>query len=754
MSRCPSPRPRCGPLSSAWVVLCAGLLAVGTSTATAHAALEAGTPSSTRGAWSDADLVPADEDAGTPTTTYSAWSDADLVPADGDQAAGGVPSGSPSPGSAGPTGRSATVSAGSLPVGTAQYPAPEQARWVAPDGRDSAAGTRTSPWRTVAQAVRASSSGSTIVLRAGTYAESVTVPSGKQLTIQAAAGEAVWFDGSEVVTGWTAASGDDWRLDGWTEDFDHSPTYTAGAPDSTEPGWSFVNDDHPMAAYPEQVFVDGVPQQQVRTRDQVLPGTFYADRAGDRLYLGTDPTGKQVRSSVLETAFTVNGEHSVLRGIGVRRYATSVPLMGTVRVLADDVQLENVHVLENATQGVFLRGSDLQIRNVTAERNGLMGILANHADDLTADRVRADGNNTEHFNGSPAAGGFKLTRLRGVTVTHSSTSHNEGSGLWFDESVYDATVIGNDVLHNTRNGISFEISSKAVFADNLLAGNGTTGLKINNAQDVQIWNNTIADNQGRPVWLVQDSRVAKNLSEPGHDPRQSLPDPTVTWVLGPITVMNNILTAGGANCLLCLQDSALLRSAESIGVTANGNVYARPTSTSPRWISTWTDGSPSPDVYTSVRAFRSAEDQESTGKEFTGTPVLDSTYQPVPALLTTADTTAQPLDSTIATLTEQTAGEHHLGAWIPDAPAPEDEAQPTATPSPSTDATATATPQATATATPSASASATTTDTATPSLAPSATSTRRTTDVRCKPGRTDDDGAGGPPGQRCRTGKG
>ncbi len=557
----------------------------------------------------------------------------------------------------------AAADAGSVPVGTARYTAPSGARYVSPSGSDSAAGTAAAPWRTVAKAISASASGSTIVLRGGSYHESVSVPDTKKLTIQAAAGEAVWFDGSKVVSAWTADGGD-WRLSGWTASFDHSPTYTEGAPDSTEPGWSFVNADYPMAAYPEQIFVDGRAQQQVKTRDAVVPGTFYADRANDRIILGTDPRGREVRSSALQTAITLKSAGSSLRGVGVRRYATSLPLMGTVRGLASGITLEDVQVTDNATQGVFLRGSNIVVRRVTSSRNGLMGLLANHADGLRVDGVRADDNNTEHFNGSPAAGGFKLTRLRGVSVKNSEFLDNEGSGLWFDESVYDATVTGNDVVGNTRNGISFEISSKALFADNVIARNGTTGLKINNAQYVSIWNNTIADNKGRPLWLVQDSRVASNLREPGHDPRRPLPDPTVTWILGPLTIKNNIIARGGSNCLVCLQDSALFRTAETIGAVANGNVYNRPTTSSPTWVATWADGTTSPNAYTSVSAFRAAKRQEVTGLEYTGANVLDSAYRPNATVKAAQATAAQPLDSAVATQAGRTAGERHLGAWV------------------------------------------------------------------------------------------
>ncbi len=52
------------------------------------------------------------------------------------------------------------------------------------------------PKRTVKAAVAASASGRTIVLRKGTYHETVIIPKGKALTIQAYPREPVWFDGT------------------------------------------------------------------------------------------------------------------------------------------------------------------------------------------------------------------------------------------------------------------------------------------------------------------------------------------------------------------------------------------------------------------------------------------------------------------------------------------------------------------------------------------------------------------------------
>jgi hypothetical protein len=89
--------------------------------------------------------------------------------------------------------------------------------------------------------------------------------------------------------------------------------------------------------------------------------------------------------------------------------------------------------------------------------------------------------------------------------------------------------------------LSFEISSQAVIADDVVAGNGGTGMRINNAPRVEMWNNTVVDDVDRPLWVVQDARLASNLSTPGHAPRRPRPDPTVTWLLGPVTLSNNVV---------------------------------------------------------------------------------------------------------------------------------------------------------------------------------------------------------------------
>ena len=147
-------------------------------------------------------------------------------------------------------------------MGAAQYAVPPGAIVVSTTGKDTAAGTTSAPLRTLGRAISVAASGRTIVLRGGTYHEAVRIPSNKKLTIQSWSGEAVWLDGSIAVSGWVR-DGATWRHDGWTYQFDHSPTDTRGAPDNTADHWRYLNAEYPMAAHPDQIWIDGVALRQV-----------------------------------------------------------------------------------------------------------------------------------------------------------------------------------------------------------------------------------------------------------------------------------------------------------------------------------------------------------------------------------------------------------------------------------------------------------------------------------------------------------
>lgn len=548
---------------------------------------------------------------------------------------------------------------GTAPVGSTSYEVPDGALFVAPSGDDSADGSERHPLRTLTEAARAARSGDTIVLRGGVYHQTAILPADKRLTVQAYPHEAVWFDGSSPVTGWKAEDGV-WVRDGWTAEFDSSPTYTPGAPPSEDVDFQFVSPEHPMASHPDQLWVDGAPQRQVGSPELVKDGTFYVDEGADRLYMGSDPAGHDVRASTLGEAIDVRGAGSTLRGIGVRRYATALPKIAMVKVTGERVTVENVAIGESATNGLSVTAPHARVRRVTSSRNGLLGVQVNYADDLRLESARIDHNNQEHFKYSPVSGGIKATRSRKVTVTGSVIVDNAGKGVWMDESVYDITLTGNRILRNADHGVSLELSAKAVVAGNVISGNGGDGLKVNNTSDVRIWNNSLAGN-GRTIRLAQDERRRDDPDVAGRDPRQEGPDPEMTWRVAGITISNNVLADARPDtpCLLCLSDHTGERSAGRMDLTVNGNVYVRPDPQNPPALILWTG-----DSFTDLGRFRSVTGQEARGAFYGTEGAAGEEGFLGPAAAAAADRDAAlPLPAGIARLLGKPAGTRHIGSW-------------------------------------------------------------------------------------------
>jgi parallel beta-helix repeat protein len=543
-------------------------------------------------------------------------------------------------------------------VGTTSYEVPSGALIVSVRGDDRAAGTVEAPLRTLTQAIARAQSGATIVLRKGTYHESVVIPDNKRLTIQSWPNEQVWIDGSEMVRDWVQ-QGSVWVHDGWTAEFDTSPTYTKGAPDSTEPGWSFVNASYPLAAYPDQVWVSGTPQRQVASLGQVGPGTFFHDRGADRLYLGTSPVDEAVFASTLQIGLRVRSAGTVIRGIGIGRFAPSVPDLATVRIEAPNVTFEHVAVTDNSVTGIGIFSSGARLRNVLAARNGMLGITGSMSDDLLLERVVADGNNRERFNHAPIAGGVKIHKSRGVTVRNSRFTNNYASGLWFDQSNYDMKVVNNEVSGNDHHGVFLEISAKGIVANNLITDNEDWGLLVSNTSDVQVWNNTFLNNSDA-IWVIQDSRRPDNF--PGNDPRY-YPDPTMTWLIGPALIANNVIAnSGGYAAMVNIQDTTGQRSAEQIGVTTNSNVYNSSANQPAKRLVSWArSGTTTSAHYTSLPTFTAATGQEVNGRHLVGALVVDEDGNPTSAM--PAVSLARPIPADIAALVDQPAGTQRLGAW-------------------------------------------------------------------------------------------
>ncbi len=552
----------------------------------------------------------------------------------------------PAPGAERVAGARAT--AGAAEPGTRDYPVPAAAVIVSPAGRDSAAGTVASPLRTITAALKKVSNGGTIALRGGTYHESVIIPPQKRVTLQPYRAEAVWLDGAETVTGWRK-SGNVWVRSGWTQSLDASPTFKRGEPDGTEDGWRFVDPAYPMAAHPDQVWVDGRQLTQVASRSQVSNGRFFVDEKTDELVVGTDLTGKKAKVSTLISGLSVRSEGSVVKGIGVRRYATSVPSMGTVIVAADRVTLSDVTIRDNSTTGLYTWSKDTTLADVSVIGNGLLGAGASQADGLEIRRMLSTGNNRERFNRAPVSGALKIHSSTDVIVADSVFADNLGQGPWFDESNYGVVFSGNDSLRNTGSGVVFELSERAVFADNLVADNALHGILIANAGDAAIWNNTLVGNE-RNIAVTQNKRRSANSLIP--------------WMTKGIVIANNIVAEPRGECLVCVDDFSRALVGGQMVTRAEGNFYHRASPTATRWFAIYSRGAAgSSEGFATLADFTSAtgRDKRSVLVEQAASPVHDD-YSLRSATASRQTSIAVPVPAQIAGVSDLTTGEVSLGA--------------------------------------------------------------------------------------------
>ncbi|MGO1384598.1 MAG: right-handed parallel beta-helix repeat-containing protein [Arachnia sp.] len=556
-----------------------------------------------------------------------------------------------------------SVSAGSVAVGTAAYPVPSNAVYVAPGGHDNNAGTVASPFKTIQKGVATTPVGGTVVVRGGIYRETVTIT--RAVTVQNYPKETVWLDGSTPVSGWVKDS-NAWRKSGWTSRFDSSPTYTQGAADNTAADWKFINTDYPMAAHPDQVFVNGTPLQQVKSRSLVKLGTFVLDQQTSELFIGSDPNGKTVEASTIVKAITIRGDNSTVRGIGIRRYSPSVFHIASVTIEAAGVTVENVAVANSATTGLSVQRENAKLNQVSIINSGMLGIHGRFADNLKMVKVLASGNNAERFNIAPVAGGVKLGASRGVSVVESSFSGNYGHGFWEDVSVYNSVFRQSAFNDNVGAGLFLEISAKAVVGDNTFARNRDFGIKVNNTSNVKIWNNTFIGSK-RPVYIVQDARRNTNKFDQAVDPRISFPDPEMPWTLGPVVIRNNVVAnaSPSSDCLLCVEDYSWSMSGAQMGVSANSNVYGRSEASRPAWLSIWSraDVNRNPYVFTSLKELKAAAGQESRGREFVGSSVVDANLDLTPSLTTQAKDIAEALPADVAAAIGRPTGSRHIGRW-------------------------------------------------------------------------------------------
>lgn len=545
-----------------------------------------------------------------------------------------------------PASTTAGATAGSAAVGSTRYAVPSGAVYAVAKGTRTGAGTASNPYGSAAYAVEKAPTGSTIVLRGGTYRESVYIGFNRKLTIQSYPSEAVWFDGSSPVSGWTK-SGSTWVAN-WNQSFDRRVSFNANLDETAR----FTDSRNPLAGYPEQVWIDGKPLRQVGSAEQVTNGTFFADTSAKRLVIGSDPSGRRVEASTLARAIQVQGAGTTLRGFGVQRYATTLNMMGAVTAEVDGTTLENLVVRDNATIGVYAWNDNQTLNKLTVTGNGMLGIGANGTHNLRITNSVVSGNNTQAFKPAPVSGGMKLSRIDKGLVSGNVVADNDSAGVWFDVSSYDLTVTGNRVTGNSTTGVQVEISEKALIADNYISGNDI-GLQISNSGSVQVWNNAI-DGVKRALSFTHDSRRQEVSSLASKIP----------WVMKNITLRNNAISySTSGSCPMLTQDYSQKMYGNDFGLSLDGNVYHRASDSAPSNFACWANGTAGTRSFKTLEEFSRFTGNDKRSALWTGDPIIASDLKVASAVLTAPKATVYGLPSDVATAIGQKAGAARIGPF-------------------------------------------------------------------------------------------
>ncbi len=302
----------------------------------------------------------------------------------------------------------------------------------------------------------------------------------------------------------------------------------------------YADPKRPMARYTDMVYMNGVSLKQVANKASVEPGTFYVDKANNKLYIGNNPAGKMVEATALKQGFALwQNQYSkpagtTIRGLGFAHYSDRALQVG-----APNITLENNTFSWNGFTGVHLAGStgsnvgsnNAVVRGNTFSYNGCLG-LGGHADGLLLENNTISWNNVEHFRKTWNAAGAKFIRTNEVVVRNNIVENNFATGIWFDISSLNTRITNNISRNNEGIGIQLELAHKATVAGNVVHNN-SAGIMLADTSGAYVYNNRLINNRHNEQIILKDSpRLNKNRAEIALG---------ITWITRNNVVTNNHL---------------------------------------------------------------------------------------------------------------------------------------------------------------------------------------------------------------------
>jgi hypothetical protein len=369
--------------------------------------------------------------------------------------------------------------------------------YVSTSGSDNNTGSSSSPFRSIGKAANLAGPGDTVIIRAGTYRESISLKNNgtatAPITFKAEQAGTVFIDGADVLSGWQS-EGSNVYSTAWNYDFFY------------DKNGSRTNTSETDVGYAEAFFYQNQPLKQVFSQSALSAGEFYVNWSTNRAYVslpgGADARSTTVLGSTRSTFFTpsssTTGKYITIDGL-VMTHAANFAQRPAL-VTSDGWVLKNSQIEWTSAAGLGFYGKDNFIYNNKFNNNGQEGLMGQGVDTLMVNN-EVYGNNWKGFRISWEAGGGKLTRTDGLYVLNHNTHDNIGPGFWLDVTNTDYVISGgffhdNRGLNEVWQGIGLQIEINAGpgrLQGASFYGNTGAGLSIDESQNVVVRGNYFND---------------------------------------------------------------------------------------------------------------------------------------------------------------------------------------------------------------------------------------------------------------------
>jgi alpha-N-arabinofuranosidase len=401
---------------------------------------------------------------------------------------------------------------------------------VAPTGKDTDPGTRTSPFRTIQHAADLAQPGDTITVHAGVYRERVNPPRGgesdrKRITYQAAPGETVEIKGSEIVKGWTKAKGDVWQATLPNSFFGRFNPYAdvihgdwfdpKGRKHHT--GAVYLNGDWLVEAVSlEEVLLPADAKPVAKKNSNLKSNLWFArvDATSTTLsvqFPGVNPNEHLVEINARQTVFYP--DQPGRNFITVRGFTMSHAATPWAPPTAEQIGLLGTH---------WSKGWIIESNNISYSIcSGIsLGKYGDQYDNTSADSAEGYVKTIERAHAHNIA--WTKENIGHHVVRNNTVSHCEQAGIVGSLGCSFSTVTGNTI---------HDIHVRRIFT-----GVEMAGIKFHGAIDTEISRNHVYQTcRGLWLdWMTQGTRVSQNLF---HDNSQ---DVYVEVNHGPFVVDNNL----------------------------------------------------------------------------------------------------------------------------------------------------------------------------------------------------------------------